>query len=220
MKRALVLLGAGIDSTACVLWALRTNFKVQTLTFNYGQSNVIEVKKAAAIARALDLEGHTEVDISKSLPAVAQSSMLQSPDKIGTIRGDGLPTTYVPGRNYIFLAYATALAEGHKCDTIITGNQQLGNQSSPDNRDVFMKAVNVASNLAVNRDFQFVNPFMFIEKKDILREFTSRPDILAMTYTCYRGTEPSCGTCAVCKRRLESFRIANIEDPIPYEVRD
>lgn len=225
MKSAVVQFSGGLDSTFCLLWAKKQGYDVHGLMFEYGQNNYVELNYAEEIARLLEVPVEL-LNLTELFERVSCSAMIGNKDDIGQYRDDGKPKTFVEGRNLIFYAIAVAYAKKIGAEVIISGNQQLGQDFYPDNRDVFIKAMNVASSLATDSDLEFVSPIVKMPKTEIITNYTNGTYIepgmgyklLGLTYTCYTGSEPSCGTCPSCKRRKQAFSDLGIDDLIPYAI--
>ena len=221
---ALVLFSGGQDSTTCLAWALDRFERVETVGFDYGQRHRVELDCRAPVRAAVAAvkpawaarlgEDHL-IDL-QALGAISQTSLTQ--DMEIAMGEAGLPNTFVPGRNLIFLTFAAALAYRRGLRRIVTGVCETDYSGYPDCRDDTMKALQVALNLGMERRFIVETPLMWIDKAqtwelaqalggDALVEVVRRE-----THTCYLGERGElhdwgygCGTCPACELRREGF---------------
>ena len=130
-----------------------------------------------------------------------------------------LPTTFVPGRNALFLTVAAMVAHQKEADVIYTGVCQTDFSGYPDCREDFIQSQQQTINLAMENDLQIKTPLMQLTKAETVVEMNQlgRLDWYAHTHTCYEGAQPACGQCPACKLRLNGFLEANIVDPLPYK---
>jgi 7-cyano-7-deazaguanine synthase len=221
---ALVLFSGGQDSTTCLAWALDRFDHVETLGFDYGQRHRVELDCRATLRGALASmkpawgarlgEDHT-IEVG-AIAQVAQSALTQ--DMAIEMAEDGLPNTFVPGRNLIFLTFAAALAYRLGLRHIVGGMCETDFSGYPDCRDDTVKAVQVALNLGMNQRFVLETPLMWIDKAQTWRLAeelggTALVDlILRETHTCYLGERGDlhawghgCGHCPACQLRADGF---------------
>jgi len=213
---ALVVLSGGQDSTTCLYWALARFGKVETLTFDYGQRHRIEIDCAARIARQAGVP-NTLLPLD-TLAALGGNSLtdpsmaIQSDDG----RGSGLPNSFVPGRNLLFLTAAAAYAWQHGIEHIVTGVAQTDYSGYPDCRRETLAALQQALRLGMESCVELHAPLMDLSKKDtvLLAQSLGALDAMALTHTCYMGTRPPCGLCPACVLRAKGFTAAGIADPL------
>jgi 7-cyano-7-deazaguanine synthase len=222
---ALVLLSGGQDSTTCLAWALERFGRVETVGFDYGQRHRIELECRGTVAEGLGAlkpewaarlgEDHM-VDLA-SLGAISETSLTR--DVAIEMETGGLPNTFVPGRNLLFLTFAAALAYRRGLRHIVAGVCETDYSGYPDCRDDTIKALQVALNLGMERRFVLHTPLMWIDKAETWRlsqrlggEALVRL-IVEDTHTCYRGERGpmhpwghGCGTCPACELRAEGWR--------------
>ncbi|SHJ99683.1 preQ(0) biosynthesis protein QueC [Roseomonas rosea] len=222
---ALVLFSGGQDSTTCLAWALERFGRVETVGFDYGQRHRIELECRRTVAEGLGAlkpewaarlgEDHM-VDLA-SLGAISETSLTR--DVAIEMETGGLPNTFVPGRNLLFLTFAAALAYRRGLRHIIAGVCETDYSGYPDCRDDTIKALQVALNLGMERRFVLHTPLMWIDKAETWRlsqrlggEALVRL-IVEDTHTCYRGERGpmhpwghGCGTCPACELRAEGWR--------------
>jgi 7-cyano-7-deazaguanine synthase len=214
--KALVLLSGGQDSATCLAVALK-NYpgQVAAIAFDYGQRHRVELDMAKKLAkkRCVDLKLINISAISQLSTNALTSESVDIEFKPGE-----LPSTFVPGRNLIFISYAAIYARSLGVQDIYTGVCQADFSGYPDCRDSFIKSLNQTLNLAMDYSFNIITPLMNISKADSVRLMK---DIGCLgwykhTHTCYEGQRPACGRCPSCLLRLKGFNEAGLLDPIAY----
>jgi 7-cyano-7-deazaguanine synthase len=225
MKRAVVLLSGGIDSTTTLAIVIAEGYQTYALSFDYGQRHQIEAEAARRVADSL---GATQHRIAKIDLRVFGGSALT--DDIGVPKqraekkiADGIPVTYVPARNTIFLAYALAWAEVIPARDIFLGVNAIDYSGYPDCRPQFIEAFEKMANLGTKagvegRRFQIHTPLIKFSKAEIIRKAVELSVDLSLTHSCYDPTPEglACAQCNSCLLRLKGFREAGIKDPIRY----
>jgi 7-cyano-7-deazaguanine synthase len=216
--KALVVLSGGQDSTTCLYWAIdkfgREN--VSTLTYDYGQRHRIELDCAIEIA---EFAGVPNVVLPIDTFAALGGDALTTPDIAVESKVDeetGLPNTFVPGRNLIFLTFAAAFAYQRNIAHLVTGVAQTDYSGYPDCREETMNALQTAIQQGMESEVQIHTPLMHLSKKEtveLAQELGALP-AMAMTHTCYNGERPPCGHCAACELRAKGFAEARIVDPL------
>jgi len=218
MEIALVVLSGGQDSTTCLYWAIdRFGLgAVDTLTFDYGQRHRIELDCAAKIANFAGVPGRClPIDTFAALGGDA----LTDPDIDVANEAEsetGLPNTFVPGRNLVFLTYAAAYAYQRNIRHLVTGVAQTDYSGYPDCREDTITALQYALRLGMESDVTIHTPLMHLSKKEtveLARDLGALP-AMAFTHTCYNGERPPCGSCAACELRAKGFAEAGIIDPL------
>ncbi|NNM70818.1 7-cyano-7-deazaguanine synthase QueC [Enterovirga aerilata] len=223
-KRALVLFSGGQDSTTCLAWALRRFPEVETVGFDYGQRHAVELECRAGIREALSRpgglgEGRLGPDHRIELAAIGQiSETALTRDVEIAVSASGLPTTFVPGRNLVFLAFAAALAYRRGCRHIVLGVCETDYSGYPDCRDDTIKAMQVALNLGLEARLVLHTPLMWRDKAETfaLAESIGGAELLRLiveaTHTCYLGDRSrlhewgyGCGSCPACRLRADGF---------------
>lgn len=200
---ALVVFSGGQDSTTCLFWALQKFGKVAAVTFNYNQRHAAEIECAKKIAGELEIE-HTVLDMSL-LNQLAPNALTR--DNIDITAGEpgGLPSTFVDGRNLLFLSFAAVAAKQRGMRHIVTGVCETDFSGYPDCRDVFIKSLNVTLNLAMEYPFVIHTPLMWINKAQTweMADRLGRLDyVRTKTLTCYNGKKgDGCGQCPACLLR-------------------
>jgi len=218
---ALVLLSGGQDSTTCLAWALERFANVETVGFFYGQRHSIELTCRTAIRTTLGkrygarLGPDHVLDLSAPMDALGATAM--TGEIAIEMTAEGLPNTFVPGRNLVFFAYAAALATRRGMRHLVGGMCETDFSGYPDCRDDTIKALQVALNLGMNRRFVLETPLMWIDKAGTWA-LADRLGILELiteyTHTCYLGDRThrhawgyGCGTCPACLLRKGGFDI-------------
>jgi len=208
-KKALVVFSGGQDSTTCLFWALKEFDEVLAVTFDYGQRHKQELEVARKICLDLGIEHHV-LDMSL-LNQLAPSALTR--DDIAITEGEnGIPSTFVEGRNMVFLSFAGILAKVKGAKHIVTGVCETDFSGYPDCRDMFIKSQNLTLNLAMDYEFVIHTPLMWLDKSqtwelsDKLGKFEY---VKHHTLTCYNGViGTGCGECPAChlrSRGLEEY---------------
>lgn len=199
-KKAIVVFSGGQDSTTCLFWALKNFGEVIAVTFNYNQRHKLEIECAKNIAKELNVEHHV-LDM-ELLNQLAPNALTRNDIEITKGEDGELPSTFVEGRNLLFLSFAGVLAKVKGAKHIITGVCETDFSGYPDCRDVFIKSLNVTLNLAMNYDFVIHTPLMWIDKAETWKmadEFGKLDFIRKKTLTCYNGIiGDGCGECPSC----------------------
>ena len=219
--RAVVLLSGGLDSYTAAAIAKDQRFVICALTIDYGQRHAREVAAARAIARTLAVERHVELAID--LRAFGGSS-LTSNDPVPhgrNIDANGIPSTYVPARNTIFLSLALGWAETLDARDIVIGVNALDYSGYPDCRPEFIAAFERAADLGTRAGveggrFRVHTPLIAMSKAEIIRRGNTLGLDYGLTHSCYdpRPDGRPCGTCDSCVLRAKGFREAGMPDPL------
>ena len=225
MKLAVILLSGGIDSTTTLAIAIAKGYQAYALSFDYGQRHQIETDAARRVAKSL---GAIEHRVAKIDLRVFGGSALTNDIDVPKKRSEkeishGIPVTYVPARNTIFLAYALAWAEVIPGDHIFLGVNAIDYSGYPDCRPEFIEAFETLANLGTKagvkgRRFQIHTPLIKFSKGEIIRKAVELGVDLSITHSCYDPTPNglACGECDSCLLRIKGFREAGMKDPIPY----
>ena len=211
-QKSLVLLSGGQDSATCLAIALQQG-DVHAVGFDYGQRHRVELQAAGRLAA----EAGVAFEVIE-LPIISQltTNALTRHDQVIEVKSGELPSTFVDGRNMVFLTFAAIRAKQLGIQRIYTGVCQTDFSGYPDCRDVFVKSLNVTLNLAMGYDFVLDTPLMWLTKADTVRLMANlkRLDWYRLTHTCYDGQVPPCGQCPACKLRAAGFAEAGIADPL------
>lgn len=219
MKKALCIMSGGMDSTLVAYIMRSRGFEIVALHFNYGQRTVDkELQAYRAICDDLGINEKYEIDLDffKTIGASALTDhTLTVPT--GGIEA-GVPITYVPFRNGIFLSIATAIAEKEGCEAIAIGVVEEDSSGYPDCResfiDTFAKAANLGTKESTNLTIEM--PLVRLHKSQIVQEALKLSVPLHLTWSCYQSEEEACGICDSCRLRLRGFEQAGVKDPIRY----
>lgn len=223
-SRAIVLLSGGMDSATCLAMARQAGFDCHALSFRYGQRHHVELEAAAAIAAAFGVVEHRVATIDlRAFGGSALTSDTAVPTNRTTAEiGAGIPVTYVPARNTIFLSYALAHAEIVDAHDIYIGVNALDYSGYPDCRPPFIAAFQATGRLGTRLDDVTIRaPLLHLGKAEIVRAGRALGVDFGLTRTCYDPDDDgsACGACDACTLRLEAFAANGIVDPAPYRVR-
>jgi len=212
-SRALVVFSGGQDSTTCLYWAYERFASVETLSFDYGQRHLIELDAARQIA-ALRGTPHTVLNLSGF--AGIKGNALTDTVAVESGTESSLPTTFVPGRNLIFLTYAAAFAYTKGISSLVTGVCETDYSGYPDCREETIRSLTATLNLGMGAAFQIHTPLMHLTKAETvqLAVEVGALEALAFSHTCYEGAAPPCNVCPACLLRAKGFFEAGIEDPL------
>jgi 7-cyano-7-deazaguanine synthase len=224
MSRAVVLVSGGIDSTTMLAICVKQGFEAYALSFDYGQRHQNEIAAAQQIARALRAHEHR---VAKIDLRIFGGSALTGEIAVPKRRSEeemarGIPITYVPARNTIFLAYALAWAEVLGAHDIFIGVNAIDYSGYPDCRPEFIHAFEKLARLATKSGsegtyFQIHAPLISMSKAEIIRKGTRLGVDFSLTHSCYDPADGlACGECDSCQLRLKGFREAGLDDPIRY----
>ena len=228
MKKAVVLLSGGLDSSTCMAIAKRDGYELYALSFDYGQRHSRELESARAIAEHFGAKEHTTLKME--LDRIGGSALTDSSIDVPENRdeehmADEIPDTYVPARNTILLSYALAYAEVKDCDAIYIGANALDYSGYPDCRPEYYRAFEEVARLGTRRGvegrpIEIKYPLIEMSKAEIIRTGTELGVPYELTWSCYKGGDKACGVCDSCILRLRGFREAGHEDPLEYEIRN
>jgi 7-cyano-7-deazaguanine synthase len=221
--RAVCLLSGGLDSTTCLAIARRQGFECYCLSFDYGQRHAIELQAAARIAGHLGAKEHRTVALDlRSFGGSALTADIDVPKhRAESEKGAGIPVTYVPARNTIFLSFALAYAEVIQAGDIFIGVNAIDYSGYPDCRPEFIQAFENVARLATRAGVEGARlkihtPLIAMTKADIVRRAASLGVDLGLTHSCY-DPDPDgrpCGGCDSCVLRQKGFQEAGIPDPL------
>jgi 7-cyano-7-deazaguanine synthase len=220
--QAIVLLSGGLDSVTTLAMAQAQGYLCHAVSFNYGQRHAAELDAAANIARALGVASHRVVNID--LAQMGGSALTDKNIAIPESLAKGIPLTYVPARNTVFLSYALALAEVLQAQHIFIGVNAVDYSGYPDCRPEFIAAFEQLANLATKSGveglfFKIHAPLQYLSKADIIRTGTALGVDFSQTVSCYQADElgRACGRCDACRLRAEGFSQAALADVTRYQ---
>ena len=219
MKKAVVLLSGGLDSTTCMAIAKNEGYDIYPISFNYGQRHNRELECAKKVARQFNVNEHKIIRMDN----VGGSALTDKEIEVPDYEGDGdIPVTYVPARNILFLSYALGYAEVIGAEAIFIGVSAVDYSGYPDCRpefiEAFQKVVDEGTAAGVKgQSIEIKAPLMFLSKGETIKLGIKLDTPYELTTSCYRGGKKACGECDSCVLRLKGFEDAGIEDKIKYE---
>jgi len=226
MPPAVLLLSGGLDSTTMLAWALDRGFDVHAMTFRYGQRHAGEIEAARRVATRYGVRDHVVVDIDlRTFGGSALTADIDVPkDRAADTMSSGIPITYVPARNTIFLSFCLAWAEVLGASDIFIGVNAVDYSGYPDCRPEYIAAYERMANLATRggvegtAPIRIRTPLLDLTKRQIVELGRSLGVDYSMTMSCYDPTDAgeACGHCDACTLRLKGFTEAGVSDPAAY----
>lgn len=227
-KKAVLLLSGGLDSATVGAIAKSQGFELYGLSFRYGQRHLVELEAAKRVAEHLGLTDHKFADIDLRLfggSALTDDIDVPKHENVEQM-GEGIPVTYVPARNTIFLSFALAWAETLSAYDIFIGVNALDYSGYPDCRAEFISAYEDMANLATaygveaNQRIRIHTPLIDLTKAEIINQGSALGVDYGLTISCYDPNEAgqACGQCDSCLLRAKGFEQSNIEDPTRYQT--
>ena len=215
MSASIVLLSGGLDSTVCTAAAVRDHDSVLALSFDYGQRHRLELEAGAAVARHYGIE---QLVVSIDARRWGGSALTDPSIAIPEPGAEGIPATYVPARNLIFLSIAMGVAEARDADAVVVGVNALDYSGYPDCRPEFVESFRATAALALKRGVEgrpvaIETPLIDLGKPDIVRLGVELDAPLHLSWSCYREGPTPCGECDACHLRAKGFAGAGIADP-------
>jgi 7-cyano-7-deazaguanine synthase len=227
-RKAVVLLSGGLDSSTTLAIASEQNFRPYALSFRYGQRHEVELVAAGRIAKAIGVEEHRIVDVDlRAFGGSALTSDIDVPKgRDPNDMSHGIPITYVPARNTIFLSYALAWSEVLKSSDIFIGVNAIDYSGYPDCRPEFIGAFQTLANLATKAGVEGTTkvtihaPLIDLTKADIIKKGMELGVDYSLTSSCYdpSGLGEACGSCDSCQLRRKGFQEAGVADPTRYRL--
>lgn len=219
--RAVILVSGGLDSTTVLAMARARGYACYTLSFDYGQRHRAELAAAERVSRALGDVEHKVVSLN--LDSIGGSALTDPDIAVPEEASEGIPVTYVPARNTVFLSIALGWAEVLGADAIFIGVNAVDYSGYPDCRPEFVAAFETLANLATRAGVEggklrVEAPLMHMSKGEIIREGLQLGVDYSLTVSCYQATEAglACGKCDACRLRREGFQAAGVADPTRY----
>jgi len=226
--KVVVLLSGGLDSATVLAAAVRAGATISALSFRYGQRHHQEIAAARRVAAAWGVTDHTICDIDLRVfggSALTDAELAVPHDRTAEAMGVGIPITYVPARNTIFLSFALALAEVRGAAAIHLGINAVDYSGYPDCRPEYLAAFQEVARLATRQGVegtpvQLVAPLIQLSKADIIRWGLALGVDYGLTSSCYEPADDgaACGTCDACALRLKGFAEAGSTDPARYQA--
>lgn len=205
MKKAVVVFSGGQDSTTCLVQALKEFDEVHAITFDYGQRHKLEIEVAQNLANELGVTAHKVMDVGL-LNELAISSLTRDDIEVShELQENGLPNSFVPGRNILFLTLAGIYAYQIGAQSVITGVCETDFSGYPDCRDEFVKSMHTALVQGMDRQFEILTPLMWLNKAEtwaLADQYDALELVRSKTLTCYNGIiGDGCGDCPSCELR-------------------
>ena len=220
--KAVILLSGGLDSATALAMAKDQGYECYALSFNYGQRHAAELNAATKVANAFNIIEHKTIDLD--LTQIGGSALTDNNIDVPESPTDGIPVTYVPARNTIFLSYALAWAEVLEINNIFIGVNAVDYSGYPDCRPEYIQAFENLANLATKAGVEGTKltihtPLIDLSKAEIIQQGSKLDVDYALTVSCYQVNEhgEACGVCDSCRFRKEGFENANIPDPTFYK---
>jgi 7-cyano-7-deazaguanine synthase len=226
-RPAVVLLSGGLDSATALAWAVAEGMACHTLAVDYGQRHRVELQAARQVSQSLHALSHREIEVDlRAIGGSALTAAIEVPRRRPLAEiGAGIPITYVPARNTIFLALALALAETLSASDLVAGMNVLDYSGYPDCRPEFIHAFESLAQVATaagvaGRHTTIHTPLMHLDKAGIIRLGTSLAVDYALTHSCYDPAPDgaACGGCDACILRRNGFAAAGVTDPTRYAL--
>jgi len=220
--KAVILLSGGLDSATVLAMAKDQGYECYALSFNYGQRHAAELNAAAKVVSAFNVIEHKTIDLD--LTQIGGSALTDNNIDVPESATDGIPVTYVPARNTIFLSYALAWAEVLEINNIFIGVNAVDYSGYPDCRPEYIQAFERMANLATKFSVEGTKltihtPLIDLNKADIIQQGSKLNVDYALTISCYQVDKHgmACGVCDSCRFRKEGFENAGIPDPTHYK---
>lgn len=221
--KAVVLLSGGLDSATCLAMARQQGYACHALSFDYGQRHVAELAAAVRVARQQQAASHKIIKLD--LGGLGGSALTDTSLAVPEEESEGIPITYVPARNTVFLSYALAWAEVLNADAIYIGVNALDYSGYPDCRPEFIAAFQQMANLATKAGVEghplvIETPLMQMNKAEIIKTGAALGVDYSLTISCYQvnANDEACGICDSCRFRRKGFIEAGVPDPTRYRT--
>ena len=223
-KRAVVLVSGGLDSATVLAIAREQGYETHALSIDYGQRHRVELEAAARVAGALGARSHRTVRVD--LSSIGGSALTDPDIEVPEAGGEGIPVTYVPARNTVFLSVALGYAETLGARDLMIGANAVDYSGYPDCRPEFVAAFEALANVATKagvegQGLRVVAPLMTLTKADIVARGSALGVDYAQTISCYQPDAEgrACGVCDACVLRREGFASAGLADPTRYVLK-
>jgi 7-cyano-7-deazaguanine synthase len=220
--KAVVLVSGGLDSSTVLALALQQGYRCYTLSFDYGQRHRSELEAAKRVSELMKVEEHKIVRLD--LGTIGGSALTDTTIDVPEQETAGIPVTYVPARNTVFLSIALGWAEVLEADTIFLGVNAVDYSGYPDCRPEYISSFEAMANLATRagvegNELSIQAPLMDMTKAEIISAGTSLGVDYSQTVSCYQASIEglACGKCDSCRLRIEGFNQAGISDPTRYK---
>ncbi|KAF3977184.1 MAG: 7-cyano-7-deazaguanine synthase QueC [Methylococcales symbiont of Iophon sp. n. MRB-2018] len=221
-KKAIILLSGGLDSITVLAELRRQNYQCYALSFNYGQKHNAELNAAKKIATYYQVKAHKIIDLG--FAAIGGSALTDEHIDVPESPQDGIPVTYVPARNTVFLSFALGWAEVLNVHDIFIGVNAVDYSGYPDCRPEFIKAFQLLANLATKagvegHKIKIHAPLIELSKAEIIKKGVALGIDYQQTVSCYSADQAglACGVCDACRLRIIGFNEAKVNDPTHYQ---
>jgi 7-cyano-7-deazaguanine synthase len=226
MPEAVVLLSGGLDSSTALAMAKDRGYAITALTFDYGQKHRRELESAKKVARHFKVERHIllRIDLGALLKSSLTTGSMGIPlRKTREDIGKGIPSTYVPSRNIVFLSIASSIAESRGAEAVFIAANSVDFSGYPDCTPEFIRAFQKVLEVGTKagkegKPVRIEAPLLKMSKADIVREAVRLRVPLELTWSCYRGGARPCGRCDSCLLRIGGFKEAGYDDPLDKEA--
>lgn len=212
MKKAVVIFSGGQDSTTCLYWAKKNFDEVEAITFNYGQNHLIELECSKKICKKTNVK-QTIIDIS-FLNTIVESALTSNRD-VNKLNDKGLPDSFVPNRNQLFITLAHSYAQKIGAKSLVTGTCETDFSGYPDCRRVFIDSIEKSSNLGSESNIEILTPLMYLDKAqtfELAYLLDCFDEIILDSHTCYNGDREhlhewgyGCDNCPACELRKKGY---------------
>jgi len=227
MAEAIVLLSGGLDSSTVLALAKERGYEIVALTFDYGQKHRRELNSARKVAKHFKAKEHIVIPLNLGellKSSLTRDSMSIPQDRTREEISSGVPSTYVPSRNIIFLSIAASIGESRGAEAIFIASNSVDFSGYPDCTPEFISAFQRTLDIGTKagkdgRSVRVEAPILTKSKADIVREAVRLKVPLEDTWSCYEGGVKACGRCDSCLLRLKGFSEAGMIDPLEYEVK-
>lgn len=219
MKKALCIISGGMDSTLAAFMARAQGYEIIAVHFNYAQlTQAKELECFRNITTKLEVKDPYEIDLDFFTQIGASALTDHTIDVPVDGIEDGVPVTYVPFRNGIFLSIAAAIAEKEEAEAMVIGVVEEDSSGYPDCRESFIVSMQNAINLGTKDStrIEILRPLVELTKEEIVKRSLEYKVPLELTWSCYKNSDKACGVCDSCRLRLNGFKLAHTEDPITY----
>ncbi len=219
-KKAICIISGGMDSALAATIAKRDGYEIIALHFNYNQrTQNKELECFELITKDLNVKDKYVIDLDFFKQIGATALIGDEIDVPTEGIKPGVPITYVPYRNGIFLSIAAAIAQKHNADALFIGVVEEDSSGYPDCRESFINSIEKSINLGLRDDsnLKIETPLIHLSKADIVKKSLELGVRLEHTWSCYKNSDKACGVCDSCRLRLKGFKEANAKDPIEYE---
>ncbi|MCY4264009.1 MAG: 7-cyano-7-deazaguanine synthase QueC [Gammaproteobacteria bacterium] len=220
--RAIVLVSGGLDSATCLAIAAKSGYICHALSFNYGQRSASELLAAKRVVSAIGVKEHKVLDLN--LDSFGGSALTDRTIDVPVNEVSGIPLTYVPARNTVFLSLSLAWAEVLDADAMFIGVNSLDYSGYPDCRPEFINAFRTMMNLATKKGVEggsiaLETPLIYLSKAEIIQTGIRLGVDYSMTVSCYQADDEgrACGVCDSCRLRKQGFEQAGVVDPTRYQ---